>query len=158
MAAALAAVRAAWCRSQVALRRIPDLPVYKGGRIESWRVSQQLRLESADFSAMAQLLGKLQGELVVQGLSIGLSPEARRAAEDALIAEAVAAFHARAEIARRALKVQGYRLRNLDIGTSGGIVRPLAQMARASSAAAPVELEAGVSLVTVSVSGTIELR
>ena len=58
-------------------------PVYKGGRIESWRVSQQLRLESADFPAMA---------------------------------------------------------------------------ARAPSAAAPVELEAGVSLVTVTVSGTIELR
>ena len=78
-------------------------PVYKGGRIESWRISQQLRLESADFPAMAQLLGQLQRELVVQGLSIGLSPEARRAAEEVLITEAVAAFHARAEIARRAL-------------------------------------------------------
>jgi predicted secreted protein len=136
-------------------------PVYKSSRIESWRVSHQLRLEGSDFAAMAQLVGRLQGEMLLRQLSVGLAPETRRAAEDALIAEAIASFHARAEIIRRAMKVSGYRVRSLDVGTSGGIVRPLAmEMARSgvsSSIAAPV-IEGGVSTVSVSVSGAIGWR
>ena len=109
---------------------------------------------------MAQLLGRLQGELLVRHLSVGLAPETRRAAEDALVAEAIAAFHARAEIVRRSMKSPAYRVRSLDVGTSGGIVRPLAmEMARgaAASIAAPT-IEGGVSTVTVSVSGAIDWR
>lgn len=136
-------------------------PVYKSGRVESWRVSHQLRLEGSDFAAMALLIGRLQGEMQLRHLAVGLAPETRRAAEDALIAEAIAAFQARAEIVRRSMKSSAYRVRNLDVGTSGGIVRPLAmEMARggvSSSIAAPA-IEGGVSTVTVSVSGTIEWR
>jgi predicted secreted protein len=135
-------------------------PLYKDGRIESWRVSQQLRLESADFAAMAQLTGRLQRELVVRGMSVGLAAETRRSAEDALIAEAIAAFRARAEIARLALKAPAWRVRSLDVGTGGGVIRPLAMEMAATRArpAEPAMIEGGVSSVTVAVSGTIELR
>ena len=131
------------------------LPVYKDGRIESWRVSQQLRLESRDFAAAAELLGKLQRELLVRNLSVGLSTESRRAAEDALVAEAIAAFHARAARVRDALKAPGYRIKHIDVGASGAPIRPLAQEMRAMAAAPSVE--PGTTLVSVSVSGTIEL-
>jgi len=131
------------------------LPVYKDGRIESWRVSQQLRLESHDFAAAAELLGKLQRELLVRNLSVGLSTESRRAAEDALVAEAIAAFHARAARVRDALKAPGYRIKHIDVGASGAPFRPLAQEMRAMAAAPSVE--PGTTLVSVSVSGTIEL-
>jgi predicted secreted protein len=130
-------------------------PVYKDGRIESWRASQQLRLESRDFAATAELLGKLQRDLLVRNLSVTLSPEARRAAEDALVAEALGAFHARAARVQQGLKAPGYRIKHIDVGTSGAPVRPLAQEMRAMAAAPSVE--PGTTLVTVSVSGTIEL-
>jgi predicted secreted protein len=72
-------------------------PRYREQRIDTWQGSQELRLERADFAAAARLIGTLQKELVVRSMSVRLSPEARRAAEDALIPEAIAAFQARAE-------------------------------------------------------------
>ena len=124
-------------------------------RIEGWQVSQELRLESADFAAVTRLIGKLQENLVVRSMAVRLSPEARRAAEDALIAEAIAAFRARAELVRTAMKAGGYRVRSLNLGTAGGLPpRPLEMRAMA----APVAVEAGVSQVTVTASGSIQLR
>lgn len=135
------------------------LPRYRENqRIDSWQVSQELRLESADFAAAAKLIGKLQESLVVRNMSVRLSPEARRAAEDGLISEAMAAFRARAELVREAMKSSGYRIRNLDIGTTGHFPpQPMFSM-RAEAARAPVAVEAGVSQVTVTVSGRIELH
>jgi predicted secreted protein len=124
-------------------------------RIESWQVSQELRLESGEFTAATQLIGKLQDRLVVRSMAVRLSPEARRAAEDALIAEAIAAFHARADRVRAAMKAAGYRIRNLSIGTStGGPPRPFEARTMAQAPA----VEPGESQVTVTASGSIQLR
>jgi predicted secreted protein len=124
-------------------------------RIESWQVSQELRLESGEFTAATQLIGKLQDRLVVRSMAVRLSPEARRAAEDALIAEAITAFHARADRVRAAMKAAGYRIRNLSIGTSsGGPPRPFEARAMAQALA----VEPGESQVTVTASGSIQLR
>jgi len=124
-------------------------------RIQGWQVSQELRLESADFAAVARLIGRLQEDLVVRSMAVRLSPEARRAAEDALIAQAIAAFRARAELVREAMQAQGYRVRSLNLATAGGLPpRPLEMRAMA----APVAVEAGVSQVTVTASGSIQLR
>jgi predicted secreted protein len=132
-------------------------PRYKDQRIDSWTASQELRLESADFAAASRLIGRLQQTLVVRGMSVRLSPEARRSAEDALIGEAIAAFQARAELARNAMKAAGYRVRELNIATSGGGA-PRPMMAEMSARAAPVAVEAGVSQVSVTVSGGIQLK
>src|SRR5438874_6793370 len=83
----------------------------KEGRIESWQVSQELRLESGDVAAAARLIGRLQQNLNVRSMAMRLAPQTRRAAEDALIAEAVSAFEARAEVVRKALKAKGYGVR-----------------------------------------------
>lgn len=124
-------------------------------RIEGWQVSQELRLESADFAAVTRLIGRLQENLVVRSMALRLSPEARRAAEDALIGEAIAAFRARAELVRAAMKAGSYRLRSLSLGTAGGLPpRPLEMRAMA----APVAVEPGVSQVSVTASGSIQLR
>lgn len=127
-------------------------------RIESWQASQELRLESADFAAATRLVGRLQETLVVRSMAVRLSPEARRAAEDSLIAQAIAAFHARAELVRSAMKAAGYRVRSLNIAmSSGSPPRPFeARAAMASSA--PVAVEPGTSQVTVVASGSIQLR
>lgn len=124
-------------------------------RIESWQLSQELRLESADFAAATRLIGRLQDGLVVRSLAVRLSPESRRAAEDALIGEAIAAFRARAELVRAAMKASGYRIRSLSIGASDAAPpRPF----EARALAQPVAIEPGVSQVSVSASGSIQLH
>jgi predicted secreted protein len=160
MAAALAAARA-FPSVRARSGNYQTYPLYKDGKIESWRVSQQLRLESGDFAAMAQLLGQLQRDLVVRGMSVGLSDEARRDAENALIAEALTAFEARGTLVRQAMKAGGHRVKHIDVNTSSGRVTPYLEMARQASVSAsapPPAIEAGSSQVTVNVSGTIELR
>lgn len=133
-------------------------PVYDKGRIVRWRVRQELRLESADFAAATALVGRLQASLVVTRLALGVSGEARRQAEDALVAEAIAAFEERARLARDALRAKGYRIRDLQIGGSGPVVpRPLAARALAAEIAPPV-VEGGTTRIVVTVSGTVQLQ
>src|SRR5690349_5732530 len=121
----------------------------KDGRIESWQASQELRLESADFAAATKLIGRLQQGLNVRSMALRLAPQTRRAAEDALISEAIGAFEARAELARKAMKAKGYRVREMSIGAAGG-PRPVAyEMGAAGGAGGPGGDGGGVSLVTV---------
>lgn len=131
-------------------------------KLTGWRGRAEIRLETRDFQAGAALIGKLQSTLQLSGMSFSVSPEARRAAENELITEAVAAFRVRADIVRHALGGAGYRVRNLSI-SSGGVVPPRPVLMRAMSAAAAPEvmapqLEGGLSQVTVSVSGAIAVE
>lgn len=133
-------------------------PVYDKSRIARWRVRQELRLESADFGAATELIGKLQSILVVAQLSHGVSGEARRQAENSLFEEAIAAFEARARLARDALKAKGYRIRDLNLSGGGPVPpRPLAMRAMAAEVAAPA-LEPGATRIAVTVSGTVQLQ
>ena len=130
----------------------------KDGRIESWQASQELRLESADFTAATKLIGRLQQGLNVRSMALRLAPQTRRNAEDVLITEAIGAFEARAELARKAMKAKSYRVRQMSIGTTGG-PRPMPyEMAAARTAGAPVAVEGGVSMVTVTINGSIKLE
>lgn len=133
-------------------------PLYRDGRVEGWRVSQELRLESLDFAQAARLLGRLQQTLVLRGLHVGLSPEARRATEDTLITEAIAAFNGRAALVREAMKASSFRIRQLELatGANGGPPRPMALAAGRGAAAPP--LEPGSSQVVVIASGSIQLK
>jgi predicted secreted protein len=133
-------------------------PVYDRTRIVRWRVRQELRLESTDFGAATELIGKLQASLAVTQFSHGVSGEARRQAEDALIGEAIAAFEARARLASQALKAKGHRLRDLNLATEGPLPpRPLVMRTMAADAAPPA-LEAGSTRITVTASGTVQLQ
>jgi predicted secreted protein len=137
-------------------------PVYdRAQRITGWRGRAELRLESKDFQAAAALIGRLQSRMQLGQIGFSVSPEVRKAAEDEIIGEAIKAFGARAEIVRAALGGRGYKIRRLAVNTGGGFV-PRALMARAGVAAAEAvaapPLEGGVSQITVSVSGTIEVE
>ncbi len=136
------------------------LPVYDKARIVRWRVRQELRLESQDFAQATELVGKLQSSMQVASLSAGLSAEARRQAENGLIAEAITAFHERAAIVRDAQKAKGYRVKELQVGTGG--VQPryyaTARSATALASVAPPAVEPGSSVLQVTVSGTVQLQ
>ncbi|MBC7802533.1 MAG: SIMPL domain-containing protein [Candidatus Parcubacteria bacterium] len=134
-------------------------PVYDKNRITRWRARQELRLESSDIAAVTELIGKLQSGLVVAGMTLSVSPEARRQAENELIPEALAAFEERARIARDAMKAKGYRVRDLQLAGSEP-ARPMFAMVRSSAAQAVAQpsVEPGTTRILITVSGTVQLQ
>lgn len=134
----------------------------KQGKIERWRGRAELNIESKDFKAAGDLIGRLQDTMQLEGVAFTVSPEARRARENALIGEAVAAFRQRAELAQKAFGAQGYELVNVSINTAGqGPIMPMARgmMMKAEMADAPApEFAAGESQIMVTVGGTVELK
>lgn len=138
-------------------------PVYdRTQRLTGWRGRAEMRLESRDFQAAAALIGKLQSTLQLGSMQFSISPDARKSIENELVTEAIGAFRARADIVRQALAGKSYRMRRLAIN-AGGFVPPRPIMARALSAAQAAEvvapqLEGGMSLVSVTASGTVEIE
>jgi predicted secreted protein len=138
-------------------------PVYdRGQKLVGWRGRMEIRLASRDFQAVAQLAAKLQPSMQLGGVGFAISPELRRRVEDELIAEAVAAFRARADVARHALGGKAYRVRNIALN-AGGIAPPPRPMAMARAAPAGTEVpppvfEGGESRVQVVARGTIEVE
>lgn len=135
-------------------------PVYsKGNVLQGWRGRAEIRIEAKDFEAASALIGKLQASMQLANISFSVSPETRRAVEDQLTVEAVAAFKARAEVLRGALAGKGYKL--VRLAMSGGyqpLPRPfaVARAAAAQEVAAP-DLEGGVSRIQVVANGAIEV-
>jgi len=137
-------------------------PVYaKGNVLQGWRARAEIRLESKDFEAASRLIGKLQAGMQLGNTAFSVSPEARRMVENELIAEAVAAFKARAEIVRGALAGRSYKIQRLNVNTGYSAPPPRFAMARAPAAGAPEAVapsfEGGISMVTVVVGGAIEV-
>ncbi len=139
-------------------------PVYdRNQKLIGWRGRADVRVESQDFKALAQLAAKLQPTMQLGGIAFSISPAQRRKIESELITEAVEAFRARAVIAQRALGGKSYRIRRISLDTGGSPPpRPFA-MTRAAPAAVGVEapapvFEGGESLVQVTASGLIEVE
>jgi len=134
-------------------------PVHDKNRIVRWRGSQSLILESADVEAISKLIGELQNRIQVQSVRFSISPKLRRAVQDELIAEALAAFKARAQIVRTNLDSAGYELVEISINTGGGAPVPMRGYARTMKAeVAQPAFESGTSELSVHVNGTIELH
>ncbi len=132
-------------------------PVSEKGRIVRWRVRQELRLESADFAAASELIGKLQASLVLASLNLSVSNESRRQAENSLTVEAIAAFEERARVVRDAMKAKGYRVKELQIGGGQSSPYPPGVRAMAMQSSAPA-IEPGTSRILITVSGTVQLQ
>ena len=137
-------------------------PSYRNQSISGWKVRQSIRLESVDVTALSELVGELQSRLSVSSLRYTISAEVRRKVEDELITQALDRFRRRGQLITGELGRPDYRVVNIDIVTSGGSpapvrMRTVSAMAESSGVTAPT-LEPGVQLVTVNVSGTIELE
>jgi predicted secreted protein len=138
-------------------------PVYdRGQKLTGWRGRADIRLESKDFAAAAQLVGKLQSSLQLGQVSFAVSPDLRRKTENDLIVDAVAAFRSRADVATKALGGKSYRIRRLSLNTQGAYPQPRPYMGRVAPAAAevapPPPLEGGTATVTVGAAGTVEVE
>ncbi|QDQ25545.1 DUF541 domain-containing protein [Chitinimonas arctica] len=138
-------------------------PIYNNkNKAEGWRGRSDIRLESTDFKAAAELIGKLQANMQLAGVSFGVAPATRERVETELIDEAVKAFRGRAEVVRKSVGGGSYKLVNLSVNSGGYAPQPpmLMKAMRGGMAAemAPPPMEAGDSQVQVGVSGTIEIQ
>lgn len=138
-------------------------PVYNKGSIRGWRVNQSLRLESRDGRLLGDLLARLQEQMQVQSIAYQVSTERRRETVEALTAEALQRFEARARHVAETLGRNGYRLVRININDGYQGPAPIArsmmlEAAAADAGVAPARIEAGTQQVTVSVSGEIELN
>jgi predicted secreted protein len=139
-------------------------PLYnRNNKAESWRGRVELRLESTDFKAMAELIGKLQANMQLGDMRFGMASATREKVESELIDEAVKAFHSRADLLRKSLGDKNYKLVNLTLNTQGSGLQPVprvfAMKAQAMAAdVAPPPMEGGQSEVSVSVNGTVQME
>jgi predicted secreted protein len=137
-------------------------PLYKNQSIVGWKVRQSMRLESTDATALGTLIGELQKRLSIASMHYTVSPDVRRETEDLLIARALDRFKRRGKLIANELGRPDYRIVNVDVSTSGASPVPMRMRAVStmadSSSVAPPTLEAGVQLVSVQVSGSIELE
>jgi predicted secreted protein len=124
-----------------------------------WRGQQNLELESKDTGSLARLAGELQDRLQIKSMNFTVSDDKRMAVENRLIEAALNAFKDRARIVGDNLKANGYRIVEINIGTSGQAppVRHMPRMAMAMEANNTVAVEGGESDIQVTVEGTIEL-
>jgi predicted secreted protein len=68
----------------------------KKNHLTGYRGHAEIRLESRDFAAAAQLIAKLQASMQLAGIDFSVAPETRRQVESELIAEAVSSYKRRA--------------------------------------------------------------
>jgi predicted secreted protein len=135
-------------------------PVYNKSQVIAWRVRQSIRLESKDMSLMSDVLGEMQQQLKLSGISFDVSREKREAKTQSLIDEALTAYNNRATQIAKKLNFQSYKIVNINVSTSGSSPRyrqmnSRAMMSKMESAPA---FAAGDKTLTVRISGSIELQ
>jgi predicted secreted protein len=132
----------------------------QAGKISGWHGTAELVLEGRDFARITQTAGRVQ-TMTVGGVAFGLSREQRSKVEADAQAIAIERFKTKAADLARGFGFQGYSLREIAVNANEpGMPRPVRSMALASPASADmaVPVEAGKSTVTVTVSGSVQLR
>jgi predicted secreted protein len=132
------------------------------GKINGWQGSTELVLEGRDFARISATAGKIQ-TLTMGNVGFSLSREAQQALESDVQAMAMERFKLRAGEIAKGFGFSAYSLREIAVSSTdqgGGYVRPrvMAMQAKAVMSDAPVAVEAGKSMVNVTVSGSIQLR
>lgn len=133
----------------------------KDGKLTGWQGSAELVLEGRDFARISSTAGKIT-TLTVGNVSFSLSREQRQKAEVDAQAMAISRFKTKAVEIASGFGFAGYTLREIAVNANdqGAYPRPrmMAMDARASAPEAPVPVEAGKTLVQVTVSGSVQLK
>lgn len=124
-----------------------------------WQGSVELRAEGRDFDALTRLVGRIH-TLSVAHVGHRLSRQAREKAEAEVSAEAIARFRAMASAHAKAFGFDGVSLRAVEV-SSNAPPPPMPRFRAAPGAemamAAPLPVAAGVSEVSVVVSGSVQM-
>lgn len=112
----------------------------RDGEPRGWIAEQDLRLTSREAAPLLELAGVLQEDgLLLNGLNYQLSAEARRAIEDELALEAIAALRRRAEQVAASVDMAVETIATLRVGADADEppIRPMMRTSMAEAAAAP---------------------
>ena len=125
-----------------------------------WQVRAEMVLKSKDFNALGTLVGKLSQTMQIVGSSFEISPELRAQESAALVDRAARAFADKASAATRAFGYAGYSIRQVTLGSAGqsGSPRPMFADASARVAATPMPVESGRVTLSLTVSGSVQMR
>lgn len=131
----------------------------KQGKVTTWSGQASIILEGRDFERITQAAARLDAMSITQ-IGFGLSPERREKTQSQAQLQAVKNFRSNADELVRAFGFEHYKLQQVNIssGYDGPIMRPYGMMAKAAMAdeATPVTVQAGQSVVTVTVSGSVQ--
>lgn len=132
-------------------------PLYEDRLIVGWRATQELELTSTSMARLTELTGKLQERLQVRDMQFRPTKATRDKFQEELMEEALAAFKRRAEIVSRHMSSKDYRIVELHVNAGGGPQPVMYEraMMKMDAGAAPA-VEAGTSLLTVTVSGNVQ--
>ena len=136
----------------------------KEGKVSGWQGQAELVLEGRDFTRIAATASRMQ-PLTVSGMAFSLSREARQQLESDVQSLAIERFQRRAGEVAKAFGFASYVLIEVSVSsgdTGEGMVFRRQSMAMdvasASHKAEPLPAEPGRSEVTVTVSGSIQLK
>ena len=134
-------------------------PVYNKQTITGWRSSQQVEIKSENITALTDLVGKLQEKLQVKQMTFSPTDATRKQHENELIEEAMVAFKERVAIVGKHMDQKNHRIVNININ-SGGYQPPVmyerAMKTMAMDVMPAPGVEAGMSKITVNVSGSVQ--
>lgn len=130
------------------------------GQPAGWQGTAELVVEGRDTAAIGQLAGRIT-TLTVARVAQGLSRGAREQVEADVAAQAIKAFRAKAAAYAQQFGYAGWGVREVHVSDSGDRgVQPVlmrAGAAMAEAAAAPLPIEAGRAVVTVTVNGSVQM-
>lgn len=133
----------------------------KDGKINGWQGTTELVLEGRDFAKISAAAGKIQ-TLTIANVAFSLSREQRSKVEAEAQNSAIERFRAKAGDIAKSFGMGNYIVREVTVnaGDQGYMPRPrMASMSmKAASADESVPVEAGKSTVTVTVSGSVQLK
>jgi predicted secreted protein len=130
------------------------------GEPRGWVAEQDLRLTAREAAPLLELAGVLQEDgLLLNGLAYQLSAEARRAIEDELALEAIAALRRRAEQVAASVAMQVETIATLRVGEVAGEppIRPMMRTSMAEASAAPPVALPDVETVSTRVQAELSL-
>ena len=134
----------------------------KDNKINGWQGSTELVLEGRDFAKISSAAGKIQ-TLTLGSVAFSLSREQRNKVESEAQLIAIERFRSKAGEIAKSFGLSSYTLREVAVNAGDqGFTPPRPRFAelamKSASADAAVPVEAGKSTVTVTVSGSVQLR
>ena len=128
--------------------------------IAGWQGSAELIVEGRDMAAIGQLTGRIT-TMTIARVAHRLSREANQRVEADIVAEAIAAFRAKATSYAKLFGYGDYAVREVSVATSDPQSGPMPVMRMEAKAASPADalsVEPGRALVTATVNGTIQMK
>ena len=133
------------------------------GAVKGWTVRAELTLKGKDFGTLGQLAARLSGTLAITSNTFEVSKALSAKAEAALLSQGLQAFSAKAKAAVQTLGFAGFTIQEITVHQAqldqSMPPRPMMAMARGAAAdAAPVQMEAGRTALSLTVSGSVVMK